>query len=396
MSRKKKNDEDVIIEAEIIDEKPHKSAPKSGATTEASVKTSDLPPVKNTAARIAWGIALLLIAFIGGIFMEPLAEQGLKRLGLIKQQPVHEEAQLDLEPLTLAQQEQQKQLKTIESAFNTQKELLVALQNENAALKRDMATLASGLTADTNSMPVDGSALAQVTERLGLLEASLLDVQSKTLESQTEENVIARLEGALILARAESAQLLERLIVFEQSFKVSQSTKLSDSAEGRSAVTLHRLYLNATAGTNYSADLAALKPEIARVPLLNLQPVSKALVTLEANQGGIATHSEIVQNFDALIPSLIKASQAGQSTGWLANFFTVRRTDARAEGVEAIIRSIEIHLANRDLVAANRTADGLPDPLKALTKEWQDTVMARVNTLTALTSLLTTLAGDSS
>ena len=51
MPNKKNQDDEVIIEAEIIDENPQDGPSNSGATTQASVSTSDIPPAKNTAAR---------------------------------------------------------------------------------------------------------------------------------------------------------------------------------------------------------------------------------------------------------------------------------------------------------------------------------------------------------
>ena len=148
MSQKKDTDSDVIIEAEIIEEKPRASKANTGATTQASVKTSDVPPVKNTTARIAWGIVLLLIAFVGGIFMEPLAEQGVKRLGFMKEAvsaPDEAQLQLDITPLKDTQTQQNERLKLLESTFQAQTEKLQSLENENATLKRDITSLATGL-----------------------------------------------------------------------------------------------------------------------------------------------------------------------------------------------------------------------------------------------------------
>ena len=398
MSQKKHTDDDVIIEAEIIDEKPRASQTSTGATTQASVKTSDIPPAKNTAARIGWGIALLLVAFVGGIFMEPLAEQGLKRLGLMKEtvsEPLEAQLQNDVTPLKATQTEQNERLKLLESTFQAQSEKIQTLENENTELKRDITTLSSELPT-VGAATISIEQLTDVTNRLVQAEALLVDLQSTNIESQTEGSAVTRLEGELKLARAESAQVLERLLSFEKSFQISQSTKLSDSPEGRAAVTLHRLYLNATAGADYASDIAALKPDLTNLPLLDIQPVSKAMAVLQANQAGIATHSEIVRDFNALIPSLLKENVKEETTGWLASFFTVRRTDARAEGVEAVIHTIETHLINRDLSAANDAVNTLPEPLKALTKEWQNKTLAREATLSALTDLLNTLAGSAS
>ena len=343
MSKGKKRDQnkdDVIIEAEIVEETPQAAKPKPQPTTEASVKTTDIPATKNTAARIAWGIAFLLLAFIGGIFAEPLAEQGLKRLGLMKEDPPQAEAvaqpAIDLTPINSAQQQQKERIASLEAAFTTQSESLKSLQNENAALKRDITTLATGLPAGEQA-EISSQLLIDMGKRLELAEAALIDVKTKRVENATENSTVARLDGELKLARAETAQLLERLSLFEKSFEVSQSQKLADSAEGRAALTLHRLYLSATAGADFSADIAALKPDLAKVPLPDLQNVSQSLGTLEANQSGIATQSDIVRGFNALIPELLKANVAETNTGWLANFFTVRDKRTR----QAIASSIQ-------------------------------------------------------
>lgn len=393
MPNKKKKNDDVIIEAEIIDEKPKSKPSSSGATTQASVSTSDSPAPKNTTARIGWGVALLLTAFVGGIFMEPLAEQGLKRLGILKEQPKLETESVDLGPLNEMQQQQQTTITQLEAAFKTQSATLASLIQENDSLKRDIATLASGLPA-TNSSALPSKALSTMGERLSQVEAMIHDAKSNALKSQTDASASERQASELKLARAETAQLLERLLSFEKSFELSQSKKLSDSTEGRAAVTLHHLYIHATAGANYSADIAALKPNLVNLPLLNLQPVGQALATLQANQDGIATRNEIVQEFTVLIPLILKETAVGESNGWMASLFTLRRTDARAEGVEAVIRTIEGHLANRDLAAAYASADTFPDSVKVLTKDWQSKLLARNATLSALTDLLTTLAGD--
>ncbi len=394
MSKKKNQDDEVIIEAEIIDEKPQGRSSNPGATTHASVSTSDIPTVKNTAARIGWGIALLLIAFIGGIFMEPLAEQGLKRLGLMKEQPKQETDTVDLGPLNEMQQQQQDKISQLIADLNTQNTTLARLVQENDSLKRDITTLASGLPT-TDTPAISSKALDDMSERLNQVEAMIQDTKSNVLNNQADASASERQESELKLARAETAQLLERLLSFEKSFELSQSQKLSNSAEGRVAVTLHHLYINATAGADYSADIAALKPDLVNLPLLNLQPVGQALATLQANQAGIATHNEITQEFTTLIPLILKGTAIGESNGWLASLFTLRRTDARAEGVEAVIRTIESHLSNRDLAAAYAVADTFPDPIKVIIKDWQSKLLARQATLSALTSLLTTLAGDS-
>ena len=394
MPNKKNENDDVIIEAEIIDEKPQAKPSNSGATTQASVSTSDSLSPKNITARIGWGIALLLIAFIGGIFMEPLAEQGLKRLGILKEQPKPETDTVDLGPLNERQQQQQDKITQLEADFITQNTTLTRLTQENASLKRDITTLASDLpTADASALSAKD--LSNMSERLTQIEAEILDAKSNSLNNQADASASERQESELKLARAETAQLLERLLSFEKSFELSQSQKLSNSAEGRAAVTLHRLYINATAGANYSADIAALKPDLVNLPLLNLQPVGQALATLQANQSGIATHNDITQEFTALIPLILKETATGEPNGWFASLFTLRRTDARAEGVEAVIRTIESHLSNRDLGAAYTAADTFPDPIKVIIKDWQSKTLARQATLSALTNLLTTLAGDS-
>lgn len=393
MPNKKNKNDDVIIEAEIIDEKPKSKPSSSGTTTQASVSTSDSPSPKNTTARIGWGIALLLLAFVGGIFMEPLAEQGLKRLGILKEQPAKSLVNSGLDPVIAAQKQQQEKIAQIETAFKMQSAALASLTQENDSLKRDITTLASGLPEGEDAA-LSSKILSDINGRISQVEAMIHDTKSSALKNQTDASVTERHESELKLARAETAQLLERLLSFEKSFELSQSKKLSDSTEGRAAVTLHHLYINATAGANYSADIAALKPDLVNLPLLNLQPVGQALATLQANQEGIATHNEITREFTALIPALLKVSVAEESTGWLASFFTLRRTDARAEGVEAVIRTIESHLANRDLTAAYAAADTFPDPVKAITKDWQSKLLARNATLSALTNLLTTLAGD--
>ncbi len=398
MSQKKSTDEDVIIDAEIIEETPQAPKAEKGATTQASFKTSDSSLSKNTAARIGWGVVLLLIAFVGGIFMEPLAEQGLKRLGLIKKTdsaPREAQLQIDLTPLKETQTQQNERLKLLETTFQAQSEIIQSLKNENVTLKHDITTFAAGMPpAGQSALPT--RIISDMSDRMTQIEAVLQDVKINAVQAETQDNVVIRLEGELKLARAETAQLLERLVVFEKSVELSQSQKLSDSPEGRAAITLHHLYLNATSGANYSADIAALKPDLINLPLLDIQPVSRAMVILETNQGGIATHSALVREFNALIPSLLGESVAGESTGWLANFFTIRRTDARAEGVEAVIRSIEVHLANRDLVAALAEVNSLPDSLKSVTKDWQNKLLAREATLSALTDLLETLAGGAS
>lgn len=394
MPNKKNQDDEVIIEAEIIDEKPQARSSKSGATTQASVSTSDIPTTKNTAARIGWGIALLLIAFIGGIFMEPLAEQGLKRLGILKEQPAKSQVNSGLDPVIATQKQQQEKIDQIDTAFKTQSTAFTNLLQENASLKRDIATLASGLPAGEDTA-LSSKALSDMSERLSQVEAMIHDTKSNALKNQTDASVTERHASELKLARAETAQLLERLLSFEKSFELSQSQKLSNSAEGRVAVTLHHLYINATAGADYSADIAALKPDLVNLPLLNLQPVGQALATLQTNQAGIATHNGIVQEFTTLIPLILKETAVGESNGWLASLFTLRRTDARAEGVEAVIRTIETHLANRDLQAASAATQDFPDPIKAIIKDWQNKLLARQATLSALTNLLTTLAGDS-
>lgn len=395
MTNKKNKNEDVIIEAEIIEEKPKGPQTNAGATTEASVKTSDLPASENTPARIAWGVALLLIAFIGGIFMEPLAEQGLKRLGLMKEQPSTAQGDTRLDPIIASQAEQQEKIAQIEEAFKVQSAAFTRLLQDNDSLKRDITTLASGLpTGDsTAAEALSSKALNDMGERLNQVEAVILDAKSNALTSQTDTSASERQESELKLARAETAQLLERLLSFEKSFELSQTQKLSNSAEGRAAVTLHHLYINATAGADYSADIAALKPELVNLPLLNLQPVGQALATLQENQAGIATHNEIAQGFTALIPAILKETAVGESNGWLASLFTLRRTDARAEGVEAVIRTIETHLANRDLQAASTAAQDFSDPIQIIIKDWQSKLLARNATLSALTNLLSALAG---
>ena len=326
--------------------------------------------------------------------MEPLAEQGLKRLGILKEQPKLETETVDLGPLNELQQQQQTKITQLEADFKSQNTALTRLRKENDSLKHDITTLASGLPA-TDAPAISSKALDDMSERLNQVEAVILEAKSKALNNQADASASERQTSELKLARAETAQLLERLLSFEKSFELSQSQKLSNSAEGRVAVTLHHLYINATAGADYSADIAALKPDLVNLPLLNLQPVGQALATLQANQAGIATHNDITQEFTALIPLILKETAVGESNGWLASLFTLRRTDARAEGVEAVIRTIETHLANRDLQAAYTATQDFPDPIKVIIKDWQSKTLARQATLSALTNLLTTLAGDS-
>lgn len=378
-----------IIEAEIVNEQPQ-------ATTKATISIAEKPKSKITLSRIGWGIALLAIAFIGGIFMEPLAEQGLKRLGLMKEAPEENlPAQIDLTPINTAQEQQKERITSLEAAFTIQGETVAALKLDNDNLKRDITTLTTGLDT-SGAAQLSSTALASIEERMNTIEAELLSVKSNSVASSTDASTVTRLEGELRLARAETAQLLERLTAFEASFELAQSNSLDDSPEGRAAVVLHRLYRNATAGNDFSADIAALKPNLNALPLLAMQPVSQALNILEANQGGIATHNEIAKSFNSLIPELLKAEVAEENTGWLANFFTVRRTDAKAEGIEASIRDIEGHLANRDLATATDVANTLPENVKSVLEAWLSSASARGETLAALTRLLNTLSGNTS
>ncbi len=344
-----------VVDAEIVEES---EGPK---TAEAEPKTVEsVQPVERKGGRAGWIVSGLLAAFVGGLFAAPYATDSLRGLGLLP--PAETVAPATSDPnLATALDTLETRSADLELTLERHQEILAQHESALAAATtaREQLQTDIALAAGSNAQAPGG----EVTADLGAVEAritALTDEVARLATLSAEENPqVAGLNGAVALARAEAAQLREKLQTLEGVVTELQAGSLEVSPRGRMLLALSRLKDQAARGLSIATDLDVLRADMATLPALDQQLIGADVAVLTNHAEGVRPFEALVRDFGGAA-SAAKRAQEKADGSMLASLFTVRRTDDGAAGIDAVLLDAERRLLARDVA-------GSLDALKVLT-----------------------------
>lgn len=383
-----KAEDDDIIDAEVVHEEAHTDTDAKTqaepSPTESVMKTVKNAPLKK-AGKGGWIAAGLLAAFMGGVYSSPYFEAGLITLGLRSAPsltaPSGAEDTFDAAPLKAEIANLKAAAARHQEILAQQQDALKADQASLTQLREDIALLA-GVQNPAGAI-TGGAELAALKTEITRLSDDL--ARLSTLNNEADP-AVSQMKGALALARAETAQLKERLKAIEASLRLVKAGALEASPRGRLVLSLSRMKDRAMAGLPFAADVTGLRADISKLPALDQQMMGKALAVLESAGAGIQPYAALVRDFD---PSVAAAVRAGQKAdgNFLTTLFTSRRTDAGAVGDDAVINKAERLLLARDVAGALDVLDSLKGAVREALAPWLEAAKTHVAVLQAFDQL---------
>lgn len=350
-----------IVDAEVLREDERPAEPETMKTVEQPISHN------KSGSKAGWITAAVLSAFIGGVYASPYFEAGLVSLGL-RSAPQPEnlaEVDVDLAPINA-------EIADLHAAIARHQEMLAQQHetaNENARaqdqLQKDIALLAgsqnpAGVITSGADIAALKSDVARLTDDLARLS---------TLNSEADP-AVAQLTGSLALARAESAQLKERLTTIEASLQAVEAGALEASPRGRLVLVLSRMKDRALAGLSFGAELTGLRSDIAELPALDQQLMGAEIAVLENTSEGIRPYAALVRDFEPAVAAALHAGEKEQGN-FLSSLFTARRTDAGATGDDAVFVKAERLLLARDVAGAVEALGALTGKTVETLEPWR-------------------------
>lgn len=386
------SDDSGVIDAEIVQEsepEPEAMAPKM------------MPPAsdgRKKSGKAGWIAALILLAFIGGLFAAPYARSGLEYLGLSAPASISNNG-FDGEGLQAQSTALQSQISDLSGDVTRLQEILVqqlaqidVAAQERQQIKSDISLLAT--SAGSADAPLNGGSDSAAAARIESEFVRLNNEIARLSALQTTPDPdVATLKGSLALARAETIQVKTKVEALETLMNSLQTGAINSSPRGRLVLTLGRLKDQARAGLAFGADLAGLKVDIAELPALDQQLLGAEFAVLARNGDGIQSYEELVRSYED-VARAVKRAQEKQEGGFLANLFTVRRTDENATGIDAILLDAEKRLAVQDVKGAVAVLASLEGTAATTSAEWRAAATAHVETITAIDRMMRAVAGS--
>lgn len=379
-----------VVDAEIVEET---EAPKRASAEPKTVNS--VPPVAKKGGRAGWVAFGFLAAFVGGLFAAPYASESLRDLGLLpsvttnEQPPAGADFAAALEAAEARTQDLALTLERHQEILSQHESALTEATSARAQLQSDIA-----LAAGSNSQLNDGEVsvdLSSVEARI----AALTDEVARLATLSAEENPqVAGLNGAVALARAEAAQLREKLQALESIVTELQAGSLEVSPRGRMLLALSRLKDQAARGLSIATDLDVLRADMATLPALDQQLIGADVAVLTNHPDGVRTFEALVRDFGSAA-SAAKRAQEKSDGSVLASLFTVRRTDDGADGIDAILLDAERRLLARDVAGALDAMKVLTGDALAATSLWREAATSYVNVTSALDRLQRAIAQTS-
>ncbi len=364
--------EPEILDAEIVGESAG-DAPKV---------VSDKP--KKTYA--GWWLSLSLALFIAGLFTAPYARSALERAGLLSAVEVQPSGSSDASDAALLGR-----LNRLESGLTSVEDSLAAQRRAVA----DMAARIDGLDAAPSVQGVETAALNSqqstarvdaLAEDVAALRRSLANLSSAGRTDAAQGNSLAQLEGALAAARVEIDSLTARLETYERVASDLAAGALTASPRGRLLVTLSAVREALDTGGAFSTDLAVIRQEISALDPAAQADLIGPAQRLAAAADGVPSYEALVGDFQDVAAALKQTAEKAEGR-FLASLFTVRRTDASANGVDAVLNAAERSLAARDLKAAADQLSTLAGAGDAPAQAWIAGAYGRAAALSALEDL---------
>lgn len=360
-------DADIVVDAEIVDGEPGKTTASASEpkTVEAVVSQ------QKTSGKAGWVVAGFLAAFIAGVIAAPYGEQSLRNLGLLAPlatTPSTDDDGASLQQLTELNSRTENLFTAIErhqEILAQHNEQLTQADDERARIESDLALMA----ARPGTLVDEDSAASQQALR-DRVQAVTEDVARLAALSASASPEVAELNGALAIARAETAQLKTSLQSMETVLAGLQAGSLETSPRGRLLLAIGRVKDQVLRGLPFGGEVDALRVDLAVLPALDQQMVGTDIATLTEHPEGISTYEALVRAYGPMA-SAVKREQEKQDGSLLASLFTVRRTDEDATGIDAALLSAERKLVARDVAGALTELSSLTGEAEAAATAWK-------------------------
>ncbi|WP_262693269.1 COG4223 family protein [Kordiimonas aquimaris] len=390
----KKNDEDRVENGDVIDAEI--IAEQEAEVPKDNMKAVEATPQVTKGGKAGWITALILLAFIGGIFAAPHARRALVDAGILQPRTGQSDG-LDAEAYRQELANLEQQIAAGEQRFVRHQEMIAQLlERADAAvsaqtkLEQDIA-----LVAGQGVGPTSGQA---TNDEITALKAEISRLSNETARlatlAGTASPEVSVVNGRLALAQAETSQLKSQVAAMEVVIAGLQAGALDTTPRGRLLVVLGRLKGQAQSGLSFDAELNSLQLDLASLPALDQQLVGADFAILNNNADGVLSFQELSKRFNETARG-IKLAQEKAEGGFLANLFTVRRTDDNATGIDAALLDAERRLVVRDVTGAIQTLSALEGAAKEAAAQWIIEAQAHADTLAALDRTLRTIAGRS-
>lgn len=389
-----------IVDAEIVEEDDSGSSPPPEPDP---IKTVEqVQDMKPKGGRAGWIFASFLAAFIGGVFAVPYAEAGLRSWGVLasletnaNQGGLDQQVETRLSDFEGRVSDLGASVSLLQEVLAQQSEQISKVEAGHKQISNDVAILAGQPGRVPNG---DGAQ----TQNLQQLEAQVTSLTAEVARlaalSGSADPEIAGLSGSIALSRAETNQLKAQIEVLQSAIEQMQAGSLDVSPRGRLLLALGRLKDEALAGAALGGDLDAIRLDIAELPALDQQLFGADVAVLAANRQGIETFESLARAFSDVANAAKKADEQA-SGSFLASLFTVRRTDANATGIDAILLSAEKRLALRDFDGALEALDQLSGDAATAIAEWKQKATLHRDVVAAFDRLLrkisASVVGDS-
>ena len=222
---------------------------------------------------------------------------------------------------------------------------------------------------------------AALAERIASLEAGLAALNRRAGDLQTTVQQASAAQPGL-------DRLAQRVDVIEQSAKTTQdkiAQNAGTDAAARQALAAFALRETVARSAPYVVELAAVK---------KAGGDPKAIATLEPFAAtGLASDAALSRELAALVPSMIKATDANPSrTGGFVERLQANASklvgvhpvgEPAGEDVAAVLARIEIKLGRNDVAGTQRELAALPARARAIAEPWSKKVVARSAALAA-------------
>ncbi|WP_374765110.1 COG4223 family protein [Yunchengibacter salinarum] len=377
---------DEIIDAEVIAESDSDfesgSAESGGddsrARAEARATPTDHGGGKARRSRLPWALLALLAAFTGGLFAAPHARQGLAMLGLAPPRPAPqgESAEaVDLAPI-------QERLTGLDQRVSRHGETLAAHDNLLSELEAKSETEPKQ-SSDTRQEDVARSLDASMVKALRQRLDQVSDDVARLAALQSEDNpAVSRMDQSIGVVKAEADRLKERIQTLENKLRAVENGALEATPRGRMMLALTRMQDRAMAGLSFVQPLRQFREGLDRLDPVDRRVLADQLADLEPLAEGLPTLTGLQRSFDDMAQAVIAARDKAEGS-FLQGLFTVRRTDAAAEGVDGLLARAERRLAGQDLSGAIAELEKLDGAAAEPAAPWLDQArqLARARTL---------------
>ncbi|UTW55303.1 COG4223 family protein [Kordiimonas sp. SCSIO 12610] len=368
--------DDTIIDVEVIE-----TNETDNQNTATQTIAQQKPP-----SRTPWGwiTALMLAAFIGGLFSAQYAKEGLITIGLMEPtvSSSADNSAADLSQIETTLTALSTDIKTLQNNNAQYENTLEAILNTQNALGLDIAALKS--KPEEAGVAIDGDALASIKRDIETLSNDLTRIANIKNDNQPS---VSRLQSAVAVTNAETDALKQKIIELEAALNSVASNNIEASPQGRLVLLLSRMKDKASTGLSFKNDINSLRADIINLPALDQQIIGAELAKLEETDGLITPFDTLLRSFEPVARSIMQAQEKSDGS-FLTSLFTVRRRSADATGIEGILYNAETRLVARDIEGAIALLEALEGPARETAQTWTSNAKRHVDTINALDRML--------